>query len=62
MSYGETDEIGYHAVSGKIHIHDLQATILHQLGFNHESLIYQFQGREFRLIGVYGKLVYNILG
>jgi len=61
MSYGETDEIGYHAVSGKIHIHDLQATILHQLGFNHESLIYQFQGGDFRLIGVHGKLVHEIL-
>ena len=61
MSYNETDEIRYHAVSGKIHFHGLQATIHHQLGFNHESLIYQFQGGEFRLIGVYGKLVYNIL-
>ena len=61
MTYGETDEIGYHAVSGKIHIHDLQATILHQLGINHESLTYQLQGGEFRLIGVYGKLVHEIL-
>ena len=61
MSYNETDEIRYLAVSGKIHIHDLQATIHHQLGINHESLTYQFQGGEFRLIGVYGKLVHEIL-
>jgi len=48
-------------VSGKIHIHDLKATIHHQLGINHESLTYQLQGGEFRLIGVYGKLVHEIL-
>ena len=61
MSYGETDKIRCLAVSGKIHVHDLKATIHHQLGINHESLTYQLQGGEFRLIGVYGKLVHEIL-
>lgn len=61
ITYGETDEIGYHAISGKIHIHDLQATILHQLGVDHESLTYQFQGREFRLTDVHGEVVYDII-
>ena len=61
FSYGETDEIGYHAVSGKVHIHDLQATLLHQLGMDHEKLTYHFQGRDFRLTDVHGHIVKDIL-
>lgn len=61
FSYGETDEIGYYGTSGQMHIHDLQATILHQLGMNHEKLTYQFQGRDFRLTDVAGKVVTDIL-
>lgn len=61
FTYGETDEIGYHAVDGKVHIHDLQATILHQLGMDHEQLTYHFQGRDFRLTDVHGHVVKNIL-
>ena len=61
MTYGETDEIGYYGINGRIHIHDLQATILHQLGIDHEKLTFQFQGRNFRLTDVHGKVVKDIL-
>mgnify|MGYP001145627190 CR=1 FL=1 len=61
LTYGETDEIGYYGVDGKVHVHDLQATILHLLGFNHEKLTYHFQGRDFRLTDVHGKIVKDIL-
>ena len=61
ITYGETDEIGYSGIKDKIHIHDLQATILHQLGIDHEQLTYQFQGRDFRLTDVHGKVVHDIL-
>ncbi|GAB3492523.1 DUF1501 domain-containing protein [Spirosoma knui] len=60
-SHGETDEIGYYGVRGKTHIHDLQATILHLLGFNHEQLTYPFQGRNFRLTDVHGKVIREVL-
>lgn len=60
-SYGETDEIGFSAISGKVDPHDIQATILNQLGFNHEKLIYEFQGRPFRLTDVSGKVIQQIL-
>ncbi len=61
MTWGETDEIGYDGISGQVHVHDLQATILHQLGLDHERLTYQFQGRDFRLTDVHGKVVHDIL-
>ena len=61
MSWGETDEIGYYPVSGKVSVHDVQATILNQLGFDHEKLTYQFQGRPFRLTDVSGKVISEIL-
>lgn len=61
-TYGETDEIGYSAVSGKVTPHDIQATILNQLGFDHEKLTYEFQGRPFRLTDVEGNVVREILG
>ncbi len=61
-TYGETDEIGYSAIQGKTTPYDLQATILHQLGFNHEELTYNFQGRPFRLTDVEGHVVRDILG
>ncbi|MEM6843091.1 MAG: DUF1501 domain-containing protein [Bacteroidota bacterium] len=60
-THGETDEIGFSGISGRVHIHDLQATILHQLGLNHERLTYQFQGRDFRLTDVHGKVVKEII-
>ncbi len=61
FSYGETDEIGYTAVNGKVNPHDIQATILNQLGFDHEKLTYEFQGRPFRLTDVEGKIIREII-
>lgn len=60
-SYGETDEIGYSAISGKVEPFDVQATILNQLGFDHEKFTYQFQGRPFRLTDTRGKVIEEIL-
>ena len=61
FTFGETDEIGYSAVKDRVHIHDLQATILHLLGMNHERLIYEHQGRDFRLTDVHGQVVRQIM-
>src|SRR5690606_16692857 len=61
FTHGETDEIGYSRVSGSVHVHDLQATILHTLGFDHERLTYSFQGRDFRLTDVSGSVVREVL-
>ncbi|MEM6628211.1 MAG: DUF1501 domain-containing protein [Bacteroidota bacterium] len=62
ITYGKTDDIGYYPVEGNVHIHDLQATILRQMGMDHEKLTYKFQGRDFRLTDVHGKVVRDILG
>lgn len=61
MTWGETDEIGYYPVSGKTSLHDVQATILNQLGFDHEKLTYHFQVRPFRLTDVSGKVISEIV-
>ena len=61
LSYGETDDLGIHAVADRVHVHDLQATILHLLGIDHERLTYKFQGRQFRLTDVHGKVVTPLL-
>jgi len=61
FSFGETDEIGYSAINGKTSVYDVQATILNQLGFNHEEFIYEFQGRPFRLTDVHGKVINEII-
>jgi hypothetical protein len=61
FAYGKTDELGFGVAQEQVHVHDLQATILHQLGFNHEQLTYRFQGRDFRLTDVHGKVVQDIL-
>ena len=60
-SYGETDEIGYTGLSGKVKPYDIQATILNQLGFDHEKLTYNFQGRPFRLTDVEGHVIKDII-
>src|SRR5262249_38723054 len=54
---GATDEFGFAAVEDKVHVHDLHATILHLLGFDHEKLTYRYAGRDFRLTDVSGKVV-----
>ena len=59
--HGESDDYGFNVVDGGVHIHDLQATILHLLGIDHEKLTYLFQGRQFRLTDVSGRLVKEIL-
>jgi hypothetical protein len=61
VSFGETDEIGYSAISGKTTAFDVQATILNQLGFDHEQFTYQFQGRPFRLTDVHGRVIDEII-
>lgn len=61
FTYGETDEIGYGTVSGKVTPFDIQATLLHQLGFDHEKFTYQFQGRPFRLTDVHGRVIDEVL-
>ncbi|QMU30384.1 DUF1501 domain-containing protein [Adhaeribacter radiodurans] len=60
-THGETDEIGYYGIKGRTDIFDLQATILHQLGMDHEKLTYAFQGRNFRLTDVHGKVITPII-
>ena len=59
--FGATDELGFGVVEGKVHVHDLHATILHLLGFDHEKFTYRFQGRDFRLTDVHGEVVKSIL-
>jgi hypothetical protein len=59
--HGSTDEYGYRAIDGKVHVHDLHATILHQLGLDHERLTYRYAGRDFRLTDVHGTVVKEIL-
>jgi hypothetical protein len=61
LSYGTTDDMGFHVVQNEVEIHDLQATILHCLGFDHERLTYTHQGRQFRLTDVEGQVVKAIL-
>ena len=59
--WGETDEFGYKAVKDVVHVHDMHATMLHQLGIDHTKLIYRLQGRDYRLTDVFGKVVKGIL-
>jgi hypothetical protein len=59
--HGATDEFGFAAVENKVHVHDLHATILHLLGFDHERLTYRYAGRDFRLTDVYGHIVKEVL-
>lgn len=61
ISYGVTDDLGYYGIQDRVHVHDLQATILHTLGLNHKALTFPFQGRNFRLTDVHGEIVKDIL-
>jgi hypothetical protein len=60
-SHGETDELGFSVARDRVHVHDLQATWMHLLGFDHEKLSYRFQGRDYRLTDVHGKVVKAVL-
>lgn len=61
FSYGETDEIGYYGVKDRVHVHDLHATILHLVGYDHEKFTYPFQGRNFRLTDTEGTVIQHII-
>jgi uncharacterized protein (DUF1501 family) len=61
QTYGSTDDLGFHIATDPVHVHDLQATILHLLGFDHEKLTFHQAGRDFRLTDVHGKVVKGIL-
>ena len=59
--YGASDEFGYKSVEKRVNAHDIHATILHQMGLNHEELTYRFNGRDFRLTDVEGEVLHDIL-
>ncbi|MFI4859202.1 MAG: DUF1501 domain-containing protein [Phycisphaerales bacterium JB063] len=61
LVYGATDDFSYNVTENPVHIHDLNATILHQLGINHEQLTYRYQGRRFRLTDVHGNVMHDLL-
>lgn len=61
ISYGETDDFGYNIVSDPVHVHDFQATLMHQLGIDHEKFTFKHQGRRFRLTDVSGHVIKDIL-
>jgi hypothetical protein len=61
LTYGSTDDFGYHPVDNPVHMHDLHATLLYALGLDHERLTYRHAGRDFRLTDVYGDVVHDIL-
>jgi len=61
VTYGQTDDLGYAIAAQPVHVHDLNATILHLMGLDHQRLTYRYQGRDFRLTDVHGKLVSGLL-
>ena len=61
QAYGATDEFGFQAVENKVHVHDLHATILRLMGFDHEKFTYRYAGRDFRLTDVHGKVVWDLI-
>ncbi len=61
ISYGKTDDLGFNVAEEPVHVHDLNATVLHLLGLDHEKLTYKYQGREFRLTDVHGRVVREVL-
>ena len=61
VTYGATDDLGYHAVENRATVYDMWATVLHQLGLDHEALTYRHGGRDFRLTDVHGNVLHEIL-
>jgi len=61
ITIGATDDLGFNVSENRVHVHDLQATILHLLGLDHTRLTYKFQGRNFRLTDVHGEVVTKLL-
>jgi hypothetical protein len=60
-THGASDDLGFSVARDKVHVHDLQATWMHLIGFDHEKLTYRFQGRDYRLTDVHGKVVKDLL-
>ncbi|HAA48768.1 MAG TPA: DUF1501 domain-containing protein, partial [Planctomycetaceae bacterium] len=60
FAYGSTDDFGHVAVKNKMHMHDLHATLLHQLGIDHRRLTYRYSGRDFRLTDVHGEVAHGL--
>jgi len=61
LTYGSSDDLAFRVATDPVHVHDLQATIMHLLGFDHTKLTYRFQGRDFRLTDVHGRVVGPLL-
>jgi len=61
ITHGNTDDLGFHPTEGAVHVHDVQATILNQLGLDHEKLTFRHAGRDFRLTDVFGKLIKEVI-
>ena len=61
ITYGATDEFGYHAVENKLEIHDMHATMLHLLGMDHKKMTYFFDGRDMRLTDVHGHVAHDLV-
>jgi hypothetical protein len=61
LSFGKTDDFGYSVAENPVHVHDLNATVLHLLGLDHERLTYKYQGREFRLTDVHGRVIRELM-
>jgi hypothetical protein len=61
MTYGETDDYGYNITKDPMHVHDLQATMLHLMGIDHTKMIYKHQGRRYRLTDIAGNVIHNVL-
>jgi hypothetical protein len=61
LTFGETDDFSYNIVKDPVHVHDLNATILHCMGIDHTKLTYRFQGRHYRLTDVHGEVVKGVL-
>ena len=59
--HGATDELGFNVVRDPVHVHDLHATVLHLLGFDHTKLTFRFQGRDYRLTDVHGQVVHELI-
>jgi uncharacterized protein YjhX (UPF0386 family) len=60
--HGETDDFGYNITRDPVHVHDLHATLLHQLGVDHKKLIYRHEGRDYRLTDVSGNVIHDLIG
>ncbi len=61
LTYGASDDFGFNVVENPVHVHDLHATILHLLGFDHTKLTYRFQGLDMRLTGVFGNVIKDLI-